>query len=377
MAANTQQQPKTALATLDRPAANAGELRTLLSRPDVVEQIKLTLPKHMSPERLTKVMLSAVLQTPALMKCNQLTLLQSLTKLSELGLEPGSALGHVYLLPFENRKANRWDVNVIIGYRGYIELARRSGWVKQIETHVVFEDDTFELVYGLDDVRKLRHVPNWKGKRDPEHALLVYCIARLKDGASHVEVMSMDEVRTIRNRSQSWKFKPNTGPWQDDFLQMARKTIVRRIQHYLPLSAEERDAISMDDDNTVEGEVVTKPALDVKPVPANGDDLASQMSSAAAAQDAGDEATPAHDPTTGEVTDQPAQDAAPAPEASATVPAAEPEAGTVDHLLWRVAKATADELGPLTKEAAQLSKDEPRRLDVSKAIAERRKAVQS
>lgn len=374
----TQQAQKTTNA-LDRPASNAGELRTLLSRPDVIEQIKLTLPKHMSPERLTKVMLSAVLQTPALMKCNQLTLLQSLTKLSELGLEPGAAMGHVYLIPFENRKQNRWDVNIIIGYRGYIELARRSGWVDQIETHIVFEDDRFNLVYGLDDVRKLEHIPNWKGKRDADKSLLVYCIARMKGGAAHVEVMAMDEVRTIRNRSQSWKFKPNTGPWQDDFLEMARKTVLRRAAKYLPLSTELRDAIELEDAGDIVDSVVTKPAIDVKPIPANGDDIANQMGS----QTADDDEAPPHDPVTGETVDQPAANgngngsgnqAEPAEPAE---PLPEPEAGTVDHLLWRVAKASAEELGALTQEAGKLSKDEPRRLEVSKAIAERRKAVAS
>jgi recombination protein RecT len=349
---------------LDRPAQNSGELRALLSRPDVIEQIKLTLPKHMSPERLTKVMLSAVLQTPALMKCNQLTLLQSLTKLSELGLEPGAAMGHVYLIPFENKRAGRWDVNIIIGYRGYIELARRSGWVEQIETHVVFEDDTFELVYGLDDVRVLKHVPNWKGKRDVEKALVVYCIARLKGGASHVEVMSMDEVRTIRNRSQSWKFKPNTGPWQDDFLEMARKTVLRRSAKYLPLSTELRDALEMEDagETTVDG-AVSRPALQPIHVDA-GQDIASQMASSAEEP----EDAEAHDAVTGELVENPL----PAP---AALP--EPEAGTLEHLLWRVERAGAEELGALTREAAALPKDEPRRLDVSRAIAERRKAVQS
>jgi recombination protein RecT len=354
---------------LDRPASNANELRQLFSRPDVLEQIKLTLPKHMSPDRLTKVFLSAVLQTPMLMRCNQLTLLQSLTKLSELGLEPGSALGHVYLIPFENQKAGRVDVNIIVGYRGYIELARRSGWVQQIETHVAFEDDTFELVYGLDDVRKLRHVPNWKTPRTPEKAFLVYCIARLKDGASHVEVMPMEEVRTIRNRSQSWKRKPNTGPWHDDFLEMARKTVLRRAAKYLPMSPEQAAAEGIDDDNgdVVQGEVVLRPTLPAVQIPAGGDDIANQMASS-------DEPAGDHDPVTGEVAS-----GEPATEQQATEQQAlpEPEAGTAEHLMWRVAKASAEELGALTQEAAKLPKDEPRRLEVGKAIAERRKAVQS
>lgn len=358
MAANEKQVSGTALRTLEKPAANSSELRALFARQDVIEQLKLTLPKHMSPERLSKVMLSAVLQTPKLMKCNQLTLVQTLTKLSELGLEPGSALGHVYLLPFENRKAGRWDVQIIIGYKGYLELMRRSGWVTQIETHVVFEDDKFELVYGLDDVRKLRHEPNWKGVMTPEKAILVYCIARMKDGATHVEVMPMSEVRGIRNRSQSYQRDPKTSPWTTDELQMARKTIVRRAQNYLPLSPEERDAHEVDEGEVVEGSVVKPDLVAIS----GGEELSAQVAASAQAEEQ-------HDPVTGEVA-EPGTDAEPE-----KVPGAEPEKGTVDHLLWRIENATGDQLPELVKEAGALPKDEPRRSEVGKAIAERRKAV--
>lgn len=370
MAQTQQQETKSAL---DRPVANVGELRSLFGRKDVRDQIALTLPKHMSPDRLSKIAMSAVLQEPKLMKCNQLTLVQALTKLSELGLEPGSAFGHVYLLPFENRKANRWDITIIIGYRGYIELARRSGYIEQIETHVVFPEDEFELVYGLDDTRKLRHVPNFRGPRDPQSALVSYCIVRMKGGASHVEVMSMNEVRTIRDRSQSWKFKPNTGPWQDDFLEMARKTVIRRTQKYLPLSAEQRDAMELEDndENVVEG-TITKPSLAPVEI-TQADDVANAMANARASEPEDAETEP-HDPVTGEVKDAgdvTSTDSGPAQ----VVEQPEPEAGTVDHLLWRVAKSSGEELSALTQEAGKLSKDEPRRLEVSKAIAERRKAV--
>lgn len=355
---------------LDRPAASHQELKNLLARPDVIEQIKLTIPKHMSPERLTKILLSATLKTPQLMKVNQLSLLQVLGQLSELGLEPGSAMGHVYIIPFENRKAGRTDVNVIIGYRGYIELARRSGHVEQIETHVVFEDDDFELVYGLDDVRKLRHIPNWKGKRDPAKALLVYCIARLKGGASHVEVMSMEEVKEIRNASQAWKFKPNSGPWQDNFLEMARKTVIRRAVKYLPMSAEQRDAVELEDApdagdaaRNIVDMAVRKPDLNAPPP---GEDIASQMAAREEPEDA-----EVVNPETGEVTLAQEQ----VLEKVDAVLLVEPEAGTVDHLLWRITKATAEQLPELTQEAGKLDKGEPRRGEVGAAISARRKAV--
>lgn len=351
-----------AVTALDKPARNPADLRALFARPDVIEQVKMVIPKHMKPERMVKILLSACLSTPMLMEVNQLSLLRILGQVSELGLEPGGALGHVYLIPFRNRKAGRVDVNVIIGYRGYLELMRRSGEVKQVETHIAFKGEKFDLVYGLEGTRKLEHVPSLDVVRKPENASWVYCIIRFKDGSEHVEVMAMDEVRAIRDRSQAWKFKPNEGPWHDDFLQMARKTVIRRASHYVPLAIEKmdqlQDAMTLDADNTIQGEMVQRPAL-----VAGSEDI----SAALAAPRAGEEEEPPHDPTTGEVQEEQAQ-----PQAEET----EPEAGTVDHLLWRIRRAqNSAELKPLKDEAFKLSKDEPRRLEVSGAISERTKQL--
>lgn len=366
MADAIQKTTSRAQSDLNKPARNTQELRQLFARPDVIEQVKLTLPGHMKPERLVKILMSACLQTPMLMEVNQLSLLQTLAKLSELGLEPGSAMGHVYLIPFRNKSAGRTDVNVIIGYRGYVELARRSGTIEQIETHVVFREDTFELGYGLGDARKLKHVPSWTGGREDKDALLVYGIVRMKDGGVHVDAMSLEEIRKIRNRSQAWKFKPNSGPWHDDFLEMARKTVVRRICKMLSLSAEVRELEAGDADNVVEGSVV-KPDV-MRALPAATDDIAAQMQAATAEESETVEAEPAHDPVTGEVHEPGSDD-------GDSAPTAEPELGTIDHLVWRISKATAAEMDGLKREAFALAKDEPRRLEVSGAIKERTKAL--
>lgn len=365
MAEQAMQRPTKATIDLNKPARNQAELRQLFSRPDVIEQVKLTLPENMKPERLTKILLSACLQTPMLMEVNQLSLLQVLGKLAELGLEPGSAMGHVYLIPFRNKAAGRVDVNVIIGYRGYIELARRSGTIQQIETHVVFREDKFDCAFGLNP--RLLHEPSWNGSREDKDALVVYGIVRMKDGGVHTDVMSMDEIRKIRNRSQAWKFKPNSGPWHDDFLEMARKTVVRRICKMLSLSAEVRELERQDLDNAVEGSVV-KPDVSMPALPTQaqqpGEDIASQMA-AAKREEPEDAEHEAYDSTTGEVRE-------PGTDEQET---AEPEAGTVEHLIWRIGRATPEQMDALKKEAFDLPKDEPRRLDVSGAIKERVKVL--
>lgn len=357
---------------LNRPARNHQELQGLLSSPSALKQIASTIPGHMKPERMAKIMLSAVLQTPKLMKVNQLSLLQTLGKLSELGLEPGSAWGHVYLVPFDNTKENRTDVNIIIGYKGLLELARRSGNVKQIESHVVYRDEEFKLVHGLEDERVFRHVPNLQDPRKEEDAYLVYCIARLKDGGEHLEFMTMDEVRKIRDNTQTFRqakrfSKQPSGPWVDHFLQMARKTVIRRACNYLSLSAEVVEALELEHDREDEGTRSAARSIVEGAVskPVSGEDYAAAMTARAEEEPEDAESVPAHDPETGEVVE---------PELPLSEQP-EPDAGTVDHLLWRISRADAAALPSLIAETGKLSKDEPRRLEVSSAISARRKAV--
>lgn len=201
------------------------------------------LPSHLGVDRLLRVAMTCISSTPKLQECSASSLLGSILKCAELGLEPGGALGHAYLVPFKG------VCTLIIGYRGLIELARRSGDLSQIEAHVVYSNDTFELEYGLNS--KLRHVPMLSGDRG--RALAVYCVARLRDGGTHVEVMTAQEIDAIQARSLSG----SSGPWKTDWSEMARKTVVRRAAKYLPLSSERMAAaLEADGEDYVEGSAV-------------------------------------------------------------------------------------------------------------------------
>jgi recombinational DNA repair protein RecT len=128
---------------------------------------------------------------------------------------------------------------MIPGYRGLISLARRSGQLKSIEARVVYANDTFGIEYGTSPF--LKHVPNLTG--DPGPLVLVYAVARLVDGGEQVEVMTKVQVDAIRSRSRAGK----SGPWVTDYDEMARKTVVRRICKYLPLSVELAKALEIDE----------------------------------------------------------------------------------------------------------------------------------
>ena len=195
--------------------------------------IAAALPKHVSADRLSRVALSELRTNPMLLNCQPASLMNAVVKASQLGLEVGGALGHAYLVPYKT------EATLIIGYRGLIALARRSGEIQSITAHVVHANDVFELEFGLNE--KLRHVPSLD---DPGAVTHAYAIAKLMGGGVQYDVMTRAEIEAIRKRSRAG----NSGPWVSDYEEMARKTVVRRLCKYLPISIELADALAMDDD---------------------------------------------------------------------------------------------------------------------------------
>ena len=217
----------------------AGLLR---DRKDSIAQL---VPKHLEPERLMRVAVNCVAKTPGLQQCTPTSLLQSVLVAAELGLEPGGALGHLYLVPFKT------TCTPIIGYRGLVELARRSGEVVSVRAVVVYEKDKFRMAEGLE--QSIDHEPFLDGDAGPMR--YVYCVVKLKEGGYIVEVMSRAQVDAIRARSRSG----NSGPWVTDYNEMAKKTVARRCLKWSPLSSERfAKAIEHDNADTVDGEVIAQ-----------------------------------------------------------------------------------------------------------------------
>ncbi len=222
----------------------AKQLQSLLeSRKDAIAAV---LPKHLDADRLLKIALVAVSKNELLMKCSQTSILQSVMTAAQLGLDCGGALGSAYLVPFFDNKKGGYECQLVVGYRGLIDLARRSGQIVSIEARIVYQNDTFDLDYSIDGA-KLVHKPCLDG--EPGEMRLVYAVGTLKDGGHQFEVMTRAQIEKIRMLSQTGK--KNFGPWRDHFDEMARKTVVKRLAKYLPISVELSDAI--DADNKVEG----------------------------------------------------------------------------------------------------------------------------
>lgn len=219
-----------------KPTTIAG----LMNDPKIKAQMALALPKHMNPDRLARIALTEIRKIPALARCDQTSFLGAIMQCAQLGLEPGGALGHAYLLPFENRKKGITEVQFIVGYRGMIDLARRSGQILSIEARAVFESDKFRVSLGLNP--DLTHEPNWEAQ-DRGPLKFVYAVAKLKDGGTQFEVMSRAEIERVRSQSKAGQ----SGPWVSHFEEMAKKTVIRRLFKYLPVSIELATAVGLDE----------------------------------------------------------------------------------------------------------------------------------
>ncbi len=222
-------------------------IAAVLSDPRVKAQMALALPKHVTADRLARIALTEVRKTPKLKDCDQESFLGAIMQCAQLGLEPGGVLGHAYLLPFDKRQkvGNEWktvrtDVQLIVGYRGMIDLARRSGQILSIEARSVHQADKFHVALGLNP--DLIHEPAWEvADRGPLR--FVYAVAKLKDGGTQFEVMSRAEIEKVRSQSKAAK----DGPWVTHFDEMAKKTVIRRLFKYLPVSIELATAVGLDE----------------------------------------------------------------------------------------------------------------------------------
>lgn len=223
-------------APAERPKTIAG----LLSDPKIKQQMALALPKHMTAERLARIAMTEIRKTPKLAQADQASFLGAIMQCAQLGLEPGSALGHAYLLPFENRKKGITEVQFIIGYRGMLDLVRRSGQIESFHCYTVHEKDKFKVSLGLNPT--IEHEPAYNAA-DRGKVTFVYAVAKLKDGGTQFEVMNRVEIERVRASSKA----STSGPWVSHWDEMAKKTVIRRLFKYLPVSIELQSAVGYDE----------------------------------------------------------------------------------------------------------------------------------
>ena len=216
-------------------------------------RIASVVGNNISPDRLYQMCVSAINKTPKLAECSPQSVLSCFMTCSALGLEPSNVdgLGRAYVLPFYNKKSGGMEATFIMGYRGMIDLARRSGQLVDISARAVHQGDEFSYSYGLNE--ELHHVPC----ANPGELTHVYMVAHFKDGGHYFLVLNRQEIEQARARSKSGNF----GPWKTDYEAMAKKTAIRRAAPYLPLTVQAQTAVAADDITPDYGDVF-QPVLD-------------------------------------------------------------------------------------------------------------------
>lgn len=228
------------LAAVVRPTASA-PAKPKTKAPIIVQQVlsdqfkkqlALAVPKHLNADRIARIAATEVRKNKALLNTEPTSFLGSVMQAAQLGLEPGSALGQAYLVPYGNQ------CQLIIGYKGMIDLARRSGQVLSLNAYAVREGDDFSFQLGLKP--DIHHVPSLEADRIKKPITYVYAVATLQGGGYQFEVMSRAEVEAVRAKAKSKNI------WNTYFEEMAKKTVIRRLFKYLPVSIEALEITNAD-----------------------------------------------------------------------------------------------------------------------------------
>ena len=199
-------------------------------------EIRKALPEVITPERFTRMALSALNTTPKLRECTPMSFLAALMNAAQLGLEPNTPLGQAYLIPYNNKGV--MECQFQIGYKGLIDLSYRNPQMQIISAQAVYENDVFEYELGLNP--KLEHRP---ALEDRGEVRLFYGMFKLVNGGYGFEVMSkaaMDAYAREYSKAFDSSFKNN-------YIGMAKKTVIKQALKYAPLKTDFRKALSNDE----------------------------------------------------------------------------------------------------------------------------------
>lgn len=202
--------------------------------------IKKALPSVITPERFTRIVLTALSKDPSLQLCTPASFGGAMMQAAQLGLEPNTPLGQAYLIPYRNH--GTLECQFQLGYNGLITLAYRSGQIAKIDAQTVFENDEFEYELGWD--AKLKHTPAMGDRGKP---IGYYALFKTLNGGGNFLFMSQEDIdRHARKFSQAYRSGKST-PWQTDPEAMAKKTVIKQLLKYAPINVEFSRQVATDE----------------------------------------------------------------------------------------------------------------------------------
>jgi len=221
----------------------------------LIETHAVDIERHL-PQQANAVRMIALAKSTAnrkrLAKCTHTSLFNAILDAVVLGLEPDTPLQLCHILPFWSDKAKAHEAKIIIGYRGFIQLAYRSPRVRRFSGHVAYVKDFFEYSYGFPAY--CRHKPLDTEQTDPAS---YFSVAEFDNGGGDFEVMNVNKMERHRDRIPEERRSP---AWTTHPIQMGCKTMVRLLAKRVPLTAALSHAIQVDE-NTETGEQRHIPVL--------------------------------------------------------------------------------------------------------------------
>ena len=222
---------------------SAPKLKKNMSIADLIKamepEIKKALPEVITPERFTRMALSALNTTPKLKECTPMSFLAALMNAAQLGLEPNTPLGQAYLIPYKNKGV--LECQFQIGYKGLIDLSYRNPLVQTIQAQAVYENDHFEYELGLE--ARLVHRPVLHNRGE---IVLFYGLFRLTNGGYGFEVMSREDIDAYA-KIYSKNVDASYSPWQSNYTGMAKKTVIKQALKFAPIKTDFHRALSTDE----------------------------------------------------------------------------------------------------------------------------------
>lgn len=220
-----------AVVARDQQQASNGQSMALFIK-TLQPEIERALPRHMDGDRMARLLLTAVRQTPKLAQCDPQSFAGAVLTASALGLEP-NLNGEAYLIPYGK------ECQLVLGYQGLVKLFWQHPLAAHIDAQAVYERDYFDYAYGLDPF--LKHKP---ATGDRGQVVAYYGVAALKTGAKTFVVLSPEEVKALRQG----KVGPS-GKIVDPMRWMERKTVLRQLFKTLPRSTTLNHALVSDEVN--------------------------------------------------------------------------------------------------------------------------------
>lgn len=222
-------------------------LSQLLNNPGVQSALRAALPKHITPDRMARLALTACVKMPQLLECDPNSIYLALLECSQIGLEPNGR--DVHLIPFRDNKSGKTNVQVVPDYKGLIKLAYQSGQIQLIMARAVRDRDEFNFRYGTGAF--LEHTPaSPEGADDSDDSrgelTHAWAMARLVGGGEPFVVLNRSEVAVHRRSS-----KGKSGPWISHPDAMWAKTAVKELCKFIPLSAQLERVLSREDERGV------------------------------------------------------------------------------------------------------------------------------